>query len=503
MRKSLWKVVAFLGMAAMLNSGLKLPAIISTVQAKDIQTESLQSYENIGNITIEKQNQTFLQQAENKGLVLWNWKQNKQQSYLMGTRNYWNQKGKLEKTKVKIKLSKKTQKLQYALSFMKENEQGDLYLFLEKKNQHKAMYITAQADGTIKQSGMLDLTVLGKKTRYTLDDMKIVNKNQMAILCSVVNNEEEETKKKILFVNTKNGTASKEKTKIEWNENKSRFLDSSFLWEKNFIYSVQDSKVLILDLEQQNKRIIKIPEEFHNFSICMTENTVFLFDLEKGIYYYDIESSNQWEQMDAAVPKITGNYKVAAITVAKEKDSIYLLLLKEASESEEMTQTQSYQLLKYQLGSTEKVVQTIAGDYKVYSSAQELVTDADWIFTGTVKNITYENVDIGTTKAEETATLLPYTIFEIEVSKVYKGDIKEQTVFIKRLGGISDSILYEVEGASKIEYGNNYLFAAKTYETSYPSFLNMNQGSFNLDTETEDTQHMGITYSEILKAVDN
>lgn len=74
MRKSLWKVVAFLGMAAMLNSGLKLPAIISTVQAKDIQTESLQSYENIGNITIEKQNQTFLQQAENKGLVLWNWK---------------------------------------------------------------------------------------------------------------------------------------------------------------------------------------------------------------------------------------------------------------------------------------------------------------------------------------------------------------------------------------------------------------------------------------------
>lgn len=130
MRKSLWKVVAFLGMAAMLNSGLKLPAIISTVQAKDIQTESLQSYESIGNITIEKQNQTFLQQAENKGLVLWNWKQNKQQSYLMGTRNYWNQKGKLEKTKVKIKLSKKTQKLQYALSFMKENEQGDLYLFL-------------------------------------------------------------------------------------------------------------------------------------------------------------------------------------------------------------------------------------------------------------------------------------------------------------------------------------------------------------------------------------
>lgn len=47
-----------------------------------------------------------------------------------------------------------------------------------------------------------------------------------------------------------------------------------------------------------------------------------------------------------------------------------------------MTQTQSCQLLKYQLGLTEKVVQTITADYKEYRSAREFVTNADWIFTG-------------------------------------------------------------------------------------------------------------------------
>ena len=109
-------------------------------------------------------------------------------------------------------------------------------------------------------------------------------------------------------------------------------------------------------------------------------------------------------------------------------------------------------------------------------------------------------MDIGTTAEEN--SFMPYTIFEIEVSKVYKGDIKNQTVYIKRLGGISDFTICEVEGAPKIEYGNRYLFVAKTFENSYPSLLNLNQCTFNLDTETEDTQHNGISYSQILKAAD-
>lgn len=229
----------------------------------------------------------------------------------------------------------------------------------------------------------------------------------------------------------------------------------------------------------------------------MTGNTVFLFDSEKGVYYYNIESSNQLEQMDSCVPNIAGDYKVASVTVTKEKDTMYISLSKEAFLGEELTQ--SYQILKYQLGQTEKSVKIISADYKEYSSAQELVADADWVFSGTVKKITYEKVDIGI--AAEENSLMPYTIFEIEVSKVYKGDIKDQTVYIKRLGGIFDFTICEVEEAPKIEYGNRYLFVAKTFENSYSSLLNLNQCTFNLDTETEDIQHRGITYSQILKAV--
>lgn len=153
----------------------------------------------MGNVTAKKQNSIFFQEAENGGFVHWNWKQNKQKSYLTGTRNYWDKQGNLEKSKLKIKLSKKnTQDLKYVLSFMKESANGDIYLFFEKKNQQKAMYITAGSDGTVKQRGELDLKILGKKKQYALDDMKIANKNKIGILYSDVS-DKEETKKKVLF----------------------------------------------------------------------------------------------------------------------------------------------------------------------------------------------------------------------------------------------------------------------------------------------------------------
>lgn len=496
MKKCLQKIAIVLGVAVILSSSFYPSAMISVAQVEDTGKAGLQFYQNIGDVTVKKQNSVFLQEAENGGIVLWDWKQNEQKSYLTGTKNYWNKQGNLEKSKLKVKISKKnTQSFKYVLSFMKESAQGEIYLFFEKKNQQKSMYIVASKDGTIKQRGIIDLKILGKKKQYTLDDMKIVNKNKIGILYSDLSNKEE-TKKKVLFVNTKNGTANN-KTDIEWNKNKSEFLKSSFLWEGDFIYSVQGSKILIINSERQDKRLIEIPKEFHDFSVCMSGNTIFLFDLEKGVYYYNMESSNQLEQMDSAIPNINGNYKVAAVTVTKEKDIMYISLSKEVFAGEE--QEQSYQILKYQLGQTEKPMKIISADYKEYSLAQELVADADWIFSGTVKNIIYENLNIGTTSDRD--SFMPYTIFEIDVSKVYKGDIKDKTVYIKRLGGISDFTICEVAGAPKIEYGNRYLFVAETFENSYPSLLNLNQCTFNLDTETEDTQHRGITYSQILKAV--
>ena len=222
----------------------------------------MRSYQNVGNITIEKQNQIFNQEIKNGEFVLWNWKQNKKQSYLVGIRNYWNKKGNLEKSKIKLPIKRESK---YSLSFMKETTQGNIYLFFENKNQQKAMYLTAQADGTITQTGTFDLKTLGNKKQYSLDDMKIIKNNQLAILYSIINNKGK-TKKKVLFLNTKNGNISYEKTTIEWKENTNKFLQNSFQWENKFLYSMQSSKILILDFEKQkkdNKNSRTIPELFY------------------------------------------------------------------------------------------------------------------------------------------------------------------------------------------------------------------------------------------------
>ena len=83
----------------------------------------------------------------------------------------------------------------------------------------------------------------------------------------------------------------------------------------------------------------------------MARKTIFLFDLENGVYYYNIENSNQLEHMDSVSSNISGNNKIISITVTKEKDSMYILL---SENKEKKSRIESYQLLKYQLKQTEK-----------------------------------------------------------------------------------------------------------------------------------------------------
>lgn len=147
---------------------------------------------------------------------------------------------------------------------------------------------------------------------------------------------------------------------------------------------------------------------------------------------------------------------------------------------------------------------TMGIDYPVYDTARTLVDAADLVFTGKVTDIRYEMLDIKTEVGADSLTGLeesdsdPYTMFEVEVSHIYKGDITDTTIVLKRPGGKFDTVNYILDGASEINIGEGYLFAVETYEDSYPSLLNANQASYHLAVSDKNGDGNKITCSEIL-----
>lgn len=154
----------------------------------------------------------------------------------------------------------------------------------------------------------------------------------------------------------------------------------------------------------------------------------------------------------------------------------------------------------------------ISAEYPEHKDANKLVDSANLIFSGTVKDISYEKLDVRTEKEEGSETdgeELPYTIFEISVDQVYKGSIDGDTIRIKRLGGQTDDTEYDLSDAIEINKGNKYLFLTETYEDSYPSLVNMAQSVYNMeDAHGEGAASDGkspdqdITLSDIMKIID-
>ena len=104
------------------------------------------------------------------------------------------------------------------------------------------------------------------------------------------------------------------------------------------------------------------------------------------------------------------------------------------------------------------------------------------------------------------ATEIPYTIFDISIEKVYKGNVESSSISIKRPGGKIDGQFFVVEGASTIEVGETYLFITQTYENAYPSLLNVTQASFDMSKPEVLNSEQGnarITLSEVLEYLDS
>lgn len=182
--------------------------------------------------------------------------------------------------------------------------------------------------------------------------------------------------------------------------------------------------------------------------------------------------------------------------------------------SSEITETQKAAATNAE-DNTEESTVSISAEYPEYENANTLVDSSDLIFSGTVKDISYEQLDVRTDKEEGSETdgeKLPYTIFEISVDQVYKGSIDGDTIRIKRLGGQTDDTendLSDLDDAIDISIGNTYLFLTETYADSYPSLVNMAQSAYNMDdAQAEGTMsyrmdsNQDITLSDIMKIID-
>ena len=128
------------------------------------------------------------------------------------------------------------------------------------------------------------------------------------------------------------------------------------------------------------------------------------------------------------------------------------------------------------------IVQFIHVESSAYETGQELMDAADLIFCGTVENIFFEaleeNVD---TRFRFENELYPITGYEIKISKIYKGNNKEEKICMKRFGGEINGIEYNLAGATSISQGETYLFFAKDWNNSYATFVNDSQSALPMN----------------------
>jgi hypothetical protein len=155
--------------------------------------------------------------------------------------------------------------------------------------------------------------------------------------------------------------------------------------------------------------------------------------------------------------------------------------------------------------SQSKDVTIIHADYPQYDTAKDLVNSADLVFSGTVKSIQYKMLDIKMEQGADSDTGLveaesiPYSIYEISVEKVLKGESTDSTLFLKRPGGEFENETFVIEDATQVNIDGTYLFVAQTYPESYPSFLNASQASYDMNSSKSMTSaHNTITLSELL-----
>ena len=129
----------------------------------------------------------------------------------------------------------------------------------------------------------------------------------------------------------------------------------------------------------------------------------------------------------------------------------------------------------------------IQADYPEYESTEDIYEVSDLIISGTIINQRYENLNILTDNGKESDTGLkesseiPYTIYEIRISEIFKGECVEDTIYVKCPGGTINGVKYVSSITENLAEEKEYLFLLKTFDDSYPSLINDTQSYYDMN----------------------
>lgn len=129
--------------------------------------------------------------------------------------------------------------------------------------------------------------------------------------------------------------------------------------------------------------------------------------------------------------------------------------------------------------------------YPSYSTVDEAVKAANLVVEGNILDKEYKMLDITYDEegndpkenpggSKEPSPELPYTIYKVKVSKVYKGDITEgDTIGVKVLGGKFKDAQYIVQDSMpELSNQTQYTLFLSTFEDSPASLVNLTDSVF-------------------------
>lgn len=142
-----------------------------------------------------------------------------------------------------------------------------------------------------------------------------------------------------------------------------------------------------------------------------------------------------------------------------------------------------------------KPVVQIHADYPYYPSIEALAEKADIIIEGSIVDSKVEEIDIRAKTGKESEKLSPgekvpsstfiYTVYTINVSDSYKGDIESgKTIRVKQLGGETKTAICMVDEAVKFANNKKYVMFLSDYGNDVPlSLLNPVQSIYTYQDE--------------------
>lgn len=163
-----------------------------------------------------------------------------------------------------------------------------------------------------------------------------------------------------------------------------------------------------------------------------------------------------------------------------------------------------------------KEVVLMDASFPTYNNIDELANQADLIIEGKILKSSFKLINIAEEPADPNdeklnpggdisdSPAIPYTIYDVEVQKNYKGKAAEKEIIqVKQVGGEDQKHTFKVEDSEELKTNENYVMFLATFENSPASLLNPVQGSYTVEDDGtikgNEKNHIKIEMNNLLK----